>query len=73
MDNFPKRIKFLSDDNEAVLVDVGATKVSKCFVGYYEYVVSITKLGRVHPFTIDQINSLKEYGLLKIINQQTGR
>lgn len=65
--NFPKKIKFLSDDNEAVFVSEEKTKDGKIVLGYYEYTPSSTKSGRQIPMDMEQINKLISFKLLEIL------
>lgn len=64
---FPNKIKFVSDDNEAILAGQVVTKSSNIAVAYYEYVVSKNNKGVKTPMTLDDINRLLSFKLLEIL------
>ena len=64
---FPNKIKFVSDDNEAILAGQVVTKSSNIAVAYYEYVVSKNNKGVKIPMTLDDINRLLSFKLLEIL------
>lgn len=71
INDFPKRIKYLFDENESVLIRQEETKTNKIKVGIYKYVKSETKLGQEYAVTLDEINRLLSYNVIEATN--TGR
>ena len=65
MKNFPLKIFFQTDDNEAVLVRVDRTN-NKSLLGYYKYTKSHTKLGKEYPFELSYLQKLYNGGLIKV-------
>lgn len=66
MQKFPKRIRFHADENEAILMREEKTK-SSVTVGYYQYVISKTKLGREMPMELEYIEKLQRFDLLTVL------
>lgn len=64
---FPKKIKFLSDDNELELLEIVPAKDKKEVHGIYLYRKSETKLNRTVPFTMQFLSGLEEGKLLEIL------
>ena len=67
MTEYPKRIKFPTDGNEAVLQRTEFTQNGKKKVGMYKYVVSKTKNGLIYPFSLEQIEDYKRKGVIEIM------
>ena len=68
INDFPNRIKYLSDENESVLIRQEQTQKNKIKVGIYKYVKSETKFGREYAVTIDEINRLLSYDIIEAMN-----
>ena len=66
INNFPKIIKILSDDNQLELEDTIPNKSSKEKVGVYVYTKSITKVGMRVPLSISQINDMYKKDRIEI-------
>lgn len=66
LENFPKNIKILSDDNHLELEDTIPNKSSKEKTGIYVYTKSITKVGMRVPLSISQINDMYKNNRIEI-------
>jgi hypothetical protein len=64
MKEFPSKIKFTSDGNEAKLLEIVADKKSP--LAKYQYTKSKTKLNNYFTTTLDNLNRLVSDGLVKV-------
>jgi len=64
MENFPRKIKFISDETEAELVAEIIDKKMKERAATYVYVVANVNLGKEFPLSLNQIINLKNSNLI---------